>query len=166
VFYKNRYAPFRLIMFLLVCLHVASPARSQEPHLLSAAVQEFASQNGAYKLLGSPPQDLYIDILTAMDVVAVARVQKLANTNTARVEDFQFAGWSLCWFPWVPPKSAEDRKTIAQARVRLVSGAYLSGTKRKDIAARLNLDLLPLNAASLSSKKITPVAIINLKGLP
>jgi hypothetical protein len=93
------------------------------------------------------------DLLTAVSVMAAERARKQGREPTP--QDYRLMLYFTCQ-PGDPPKSASFQEEMKRIRRRLAEGAYLSSTKREEIAHRLKLPLLTWSAPDVRSALSKP----------
>ncbi len=157
-----------VVVSLLLSLLTYSPrdALSQQPtqqiYVIPRDTQEFAIQNNLYRAIGADASpSLYIDTLTAVDIVATTRATS-SRRGAPILEDYQAAAWAWCILPWSPPKKPSDKAVMDRARPMLIQGAFTSEARRADIVKRLNRDLLSLSPSDLRTREIIPQQLINI----
>jgi hypothetical protein len=137
----------------------------QDIYVLSEKVQQFGKENQVYTKLGTPDKvTLYVNTLTAIDVIAEARSSAIGRKTQS--DDYEFAGWLLCILPWTPPKAPPDVARMTALRPKIVTDAFISSTRRKEIAQRLNLKLLRLSAQEIKGQHLSPFSFMETKDLP
>lgn len=136
----------------------------QDIYILSEKVQQFGREQDIYSKLGSPDKvTLYVNTLAAIDVIAEAR-SKSAGRITQR-DDYEFAGWLLCILPWTPPKAPPEVTRMTALRPKIVTDAFISSTRRKEIVQRLNLTRLGLSAEEIQRQHLSPFSFMDTKDL-
>jgi hypothetical protein len=138
---------------------------TQQIYIIPRETQAFAIQNNLYRAIGDANPSLYVDTLTAVDVVATTRAAS-SRRGAPILEDYQAAAWAWCILPWSPPKKPSDKAVMDKARPMLVQGAFTSETRRAEIVKRLNRDLLSLSQGELTTRGVYPQQIINIGSLP
>lgn len=154
--------------FLAFCMVLGawSSATAQEIHVLPVELQEFAIKNGLYKALGTPEKtELYVNTLTAIEVIARTRAQVAGRGTKVSIDDYGAAGWIVCLLPWPPPKAQPDIDRMRKVLPKLVADAFVSEERRQSIVKRLNLDRLKLSAKEIADRKLSPLGILSIGGL-
>lgn len=161
-----------LLVVSLLSLVMSAPREAlsqqvaQQVYIIPREIQEFATQSKLYDVIGpGASPSLYVDTLTALDVVATTRATTLRRDRPVQ-EDYQAASWAWCILPWGPFKKPSDKAEMDKARPLLIQGAFISTARRTDIANRLNRDLLSLSGNDLRTRGIRPQQIIDITRLP
>jgi hypothetical protein len=151
----------RLAMFVLplIVLDPFAHPQPQDVYVLPVEVQQKAKENGVYDQLGTPDKiTLYVNTITAIDVIAKERAKILARP--VQKEDYEAGGWILCVLPWTPPKTDADKMKIREARPSLVSDIFISSDRRTDLIRRLKTRLLGLSEFIVEQVHLQPSTVI------
>jgi hypothetical protein len=145
---------------LLVWQQQSSPqAKNLLPYSIPEVVQELAvSMNayGSYRLTSMPEDKaLYLDLLTAVSIMAAARAEKQLRKPTNK--DYLLMFYLTC-LPGDPPKGMALISQASKVRRPLVEGAYLRADKRSEIVRRMKEPLLFLDTSEARKN-------LNAKGL-
>jgi hypothetical protein len=118
------------------------------PYSIPEVVQELAvslNAYGNYRLTAKPEDKaLYLDLLTAISVMAAARAEKQLRKPTR--EDYLLMFYLTC-LPGDPPKSMDLISQASKVRRPLAEGAYLRADKRSEIVRRMKQPLLFLDTS-------------------
>jgi hypothetical protein len=132
-------------------------ANAQQLYTLSAQVQKFSDKNKIGEKVDLPADSIaYKDILTAVDLIGKARAEVQHRNDDVRDEDFQAAGWMLCFLPWTPPKDAQDKEKMKKLRPEFVDGVFKSEERRKKLVDLLDRDRLALSGDQIKQQHLKP----------
>lgn len=159
---RLKYATNTLLLAMMLC--VCGRLGADQAYTLSAQVEDFANKNKLGEKVGSSVESVsYKDDLTALDLIARVRADVLHRGRNVLEEDYDAAGWTLCFLPWTPPKEPSDIEKMKKLRPTLVDGVFMSEERRKKLVERLNRDRLALSADQIKEQHLKPWDFFNIK---
>ena len=155
-----------LVTLLVLFTVLFDALTAQQTYVISPKVRELATKDKVDQKLGSPKDSgLYIDTLTAIDLIAKERAKVLRRENGVTQEDYEAAGWMLCVLPWTPPKLPADESKIKKLRPSLVGGVFKTEDRRTKLVHRLDRRRLALNADQVKEQHLKPLDFFRPEGL-
>jgi len=155
----------------LVFFTVISESWSQEFHILSTQVQEFAVKNLIFSKIEQDHPDIkglekslfYIDVLTFADVIAIKRKEIIGKkTVTPEPEDYNLSFSIICFLPFGPIHD-ENKKKIIPIRPKLVQDCFINSGKRQQIRNSINEKLIRLDKNQLIKEGKSMFDIIDVE---